>query len=291
MKKVSIVIVTYNTKDILIDCLKNLRDAYSNLEIIVVDNGDDGTTSVIRDSFAWMKVISQGNVGLAAGSNLGFDASTGDYILYLGSDAFPKKGVIEALVKYMDDHTDVGIATVKLVLRDGRIDMDAHRGFPTPWAALTHFLGLNTLFPKSKIFNQYFLGYMDMNIEHEIDMCIAHFMFIRREVFDSVGRWDETFFLYGEDVDFSYRVKKKGWKIMYLPQLDSIHYKGLSVGVRKETADITKADPNTKRRVRKNSVEAMKLFYDKHYKDVYPLPIRFAVLTGVWLIGLIRGID
>lgn len=291
MKKVSIVIVTYNTKDILIDCLKNLRDAYSNLEIIVVDNGDDGTTSVIRDSFAWMKVISQGNVGLAAGSNLGFDASTGDYILYLGSDAFPKKGVIEALVKYMDDHTDVGIATVKLVLRDGRIDMDAHRGFPTPWAALTHFLGLNTLFPKSKIFNQYFLGYMDMNIEHEIDMCIAHFMFIRREVFDSVGRWDETFFLYGEDVDFSYRVKKNGWKIMYLPQLDSIHYKGLSVGVRKETADITKADPNTKRRVRKNSVEAMKLFYDKHYKDVYPLPIRFAVLTGVWLIGLIRGID
>lgn len=132
----------------------------------------------------------------------------------------------------------IGIATVALRLRDGMLDMDAHRGFPTPWASLTHFSGLSRTLPHSPFFNQYFLGGRDSTQPHEIDLCISHFLFVRRTLFDAIGPWDEDFFLYGEDVDFCYRTKAAGYKIMYLPQFTVTHYKGASVGVRKQSSEI-----------------------------------------------------
>ena len=127
-----------------------------------------------------------------------------------------------------------------------------------------------------------------MEKPHEIDLCISHFMLVKREVFLKVGRWDEDFFVYGEDVDFCWRVKQAGFKIYYLPQFECLHYKGASVGIRKESADITGADPATKLRMKAGSVRAMRLFYQKHMYKKYPWILNKLVELGISGISLLR---
>ncbi|PIR42299.1 glycosyl transferase family 2 [candidate division WWE3 bacterium CG_4_9_14_0_2_um_filter_35_11] len=288
----SVVIVNFNTKDILRDCLKNILNMEINLEyeIIVVDNGSsDKSAEMVKEEFPNIKLIAGENVGLAKGYNVGLKNSTGRYVLYLGSDAFPQNRTLDGMVSVLDDDQSIGIATCKLVLRNGMLDLDAHRGFPTPWTSISHFIGLGKLFPKSKLFNQYFLGYKDFSKPHEIDLCLSHFMMVRRSIFDYVGLWDEDYFVYGEDVDFCYRTKKVGYKIMYLPMFEAVHYKGASVGTRKETEDISTATKETKIKMSSESIKAMKLFYEKHYKNVYPSFVTFIVLFGIEVLGKIRN--
>lgn len=293
MKKISAIVINYNTKDLLEKCILNLTQSYPVIEIIAVDNGStDGSAQMVKEKFPNVILVETQNNGLAAGSNLGLDKATGDYLLYLGTDAYPETGVLEGMVDYMEARPQVGVATAKLELRDGSLDMDAHRGFPTPLAAITHFTKLNKLFPHSKIFNQYFLGYKNLNEPHEIDLCISHFMLIKREVFNTIGRWDEDYFVYGEDVDFCYRVKEAGFKIMYLPQFKVLHYKGATVGIRKETRDIKNAATTsevTKKRMRKETTAAMKIFYEKHYSTKYPLLVRKLVYFGINLLASLRN--
>ena len=290
MKKVSAIIINFNTKDILLECIQNLKKCgYENLEIIVVDNGSsDGLYEAVVKHYPEVKAIKSSNVGLAAGSNIGFENSTGEYLLYLGSDAFPEKDTISGLVGYLEKNQNVGAATCKLVTRDNNVDMDAHRGFPTPWAALTHFSKLNRIFPKSKIFNQYFIGWKDLNVPHEIDLCISHFMMIPRKTLEEVGQWDEDFFVYGEDVDMCYRIKQAGYKIMYLPQWKAIHYKGVSVGIRKESRDLSKSTRETRLKMSKERTKAMRLFYKKHYSKKYPAFITGFILFGINFLEKIR---
>jgi GT2 family glycosyltransferase len=288
--KLSVIIVNHNTSELLVKCVENLQSMSIEKEILVVDNGStDDSAKVFKEKFPELTLIEQDNLGLAKGYNAGFDRSTGEYILFLGTDAYPKEEDLTGIMSYMDGDNSVGIATAKLVLRSGLPDPDAHRGFPTPWAAFTHFSKLNRLFPRSKMFNSYFLGHLDPDTPHEIDLCIAHFMMVRRDVFDSIGKWDEDYFLYGEDVDFCYRTKEAGWKIMYLPQFEVLHYKGASVGVRKETKDISKKSPEFRKRMRKESTKAMKIFYRKHYSTKYPPFVTKAVLTGIDALDRIRG--
>jgi GT2 family glycosyltransferase len=275
MTKVSFLIVNYNTKDLLADCINNLIGIYPNMEIIVVDNDSrDGSAKMVQEKFNdSVKLLQQPNKGLAAGYNLGFPHITGDYIVYIGTDAYPKKEALTQLVDYMEENSQVGLCTPKLVLRDGSIDMDAHRGFPTPWTSLVRFMGLHNVFPKSKFFGHYFLSYLDPSTRHEIDMCIAHFMLVRKSVVAEIGGWDEDFFLYGEDVDFCYRVKEHKYKIMYLGDIEVLHYKGAGVG-RKTSRDIKTASNSSKEVISKvpyYTIDAMKLFVTKHYKDKYPL--------------------
>lgn len=293
-KKLSIIIVNYYTCEILKDCLTNLQNicsGNSNIEIIVVDNASpDGSADMVAENFKDVILIRSVNDGLAAGSNRGLEASSGEYLLYLGTDAFPEKSTISGMLDYMDLNPTVGVSTCKLVTRDGKLDMDAHRGFPTPWAAITYFTKINKLFPKSKLFNQYFLGERDLNKPHEIDLCISHFMLIRREVFNKIGKWDTDFFLFGEDVDFCYRVKQAGFKIMYLPQWMALHYKGASVGIRKTTQDVAKTPKAWRKKMRIQTVTAMKLFYDKHYKVKYPRYVTGFVLLAVNILGFFRSL-
>jgi hypothetical protein len=150
------------------------------------------------------------------------------------------------------------------------MDKDCHRGFPTPWASFTNLLGLNKLFPKSKLFNQYHLGYLDLTSTHEVDAVTGAFLMVRKRAADELGYWDDTFFFYGEDLDFCYRYKQKGWKIVYNPKVSIIHYKGASSGIKKESSGFTAAQLDTKRRIARESVRAMRIFYNKHYKTKYP---------------------
>jgi GT2 family glycosyltransferase len=294
MPEVSVAIVNYNTCEILRACLQNLCKAQDTdealVEVIVVDNAStDGSAQMVQEQFPAVRLIElPENRGLTAASNLALAEAQGDFVLYLGADAFPQRGVIDGMARFMQEYPDVGIATAKLVLRDGRLDWDAHRGFPTPWAALTHFTGLNRLFPRSKIFNQYFLGHKDLASPHEIDLCISHFMFVRKEIFTVIGSWDEDFFLYGEDVDLCYRVKAAGYKIMFLPQFEVLHYKGASVGIRQQTQDISTASPETKARAAQLSTRAMELFYTKHLAQQYPRFVSIAVLMAIRLLSAIR---
>ena len=291
MKKLAIIIVVYNTKEILRDCLKNLAGyQYPWKEVIVVDNASvDNSADMVAEEFPWVKLIRAENKGLAAGYNLGIkNADNPDYFLFLGSDAFPKPSSLEGVIDYLDTHAELGAATCKLVLRDGSLDMDAHRGFPTPFAAFSHFSGLEKFFPKSKLFSRYFLGWEDFAKPHPIGMCISHFMMVKAEVFTKVGLWDEDYFVYGEDVDMCWRMKKLGYKTYYLPQFTCLHYKGAGVGIRKETQDVTKASSETRRRMKQESVRAMKLFYTKHMHANYPRLVNKLVVCGIALLAKLR---
>ena len=298
MISLAVITVNYNTKDILKDCLTNLLQiAPQGTKIIVVDNGStDGSAGMIHETFPQsqfpqVELITAQNNGLAAGYNLGMaHAQNPDYYLFMGTDAFPKPGCIQGVVDFLSQTPQAGIATAKLVLRSGKLDMDAHRGFPTPWTALTHFSGLNKVFPKSRLFNNYFLGWQDMAVPHEIDLCISHFMAVKKEVFDKIGRWDEDFFVYGEDVDLCWRTKQAGFKIYYLPQYECLHYKGVSVGTRKESLDVTKADAKTKARMKSETTRAMRLFYKKHMTDKYPRVVNHIIFAGIKLANLIRSL-
>ncbi|MEZ4867574.1 MAG: glycosyltransferase family 2 protein [Caldilineaceae bacterium] len=290
MSNVSVIIVSYNTCALLRQCLQTLLALGEANEIIVVDNASsDGSAALVQCEFPTVKLIAlPENRGLTVASNLAAAAAQGKYLLYLGADAYPSAGVICGLAAYLDAHHQVGIATAELRLRDGSIDMDAHRGFPTPWASFTHFSGLNKLLPRSRWLNQYFLGYADLTQPHEIDLCISHFMFMRKALLEQIGPWDEDFFLYGEDVDFCYRTKAAGYTIMYLPQFQVTHYKGASVGIRKQTQDIAQASSATKLRVTQLSTTAMILFYQKHLAKHYPWLLNSLVLAAIWLLGAIR---
>ena len=191
MKKLSFIIVNYATKGLLEKNISNLLGVWENCEVIFVDNDSpDGSADFVEMRFgddSRVILIRSQNNGLSAGYNKGLKIATGDYLVYLGTDSFPTKEALEGLVNYMEENLDVGIVTPKLFTRDGAVDIDAHRGFPTPWASITHFTYLDRLFPKSKIFNQYSRKYQDFNTIHEIDACISHFMMVRPEVHKKIG--------------------------------------------------------------------------------------------------------
>jgi GT2 family glycosyltransferase len=304
MKRISVIIVTVNVREILRLSLENLKDIYENLEVIVCDNdSQDNTAEMVANDFAWIKLLKLPNNGLAYAQNEALKIATGDYILYLGPDGFPTKDTLNGLVEYFELHHDVGAATVKLLLRSGDQDMDAHRGLPTPWASLTHFLQLDKLFPKNKLFAQYFMTYEDLSKEHEIGACISHFLFVRKEAQEKIGLWDsDLYFLYGEDIDFCYRVKLAGYKLMYLPQFTAQHWKGVSIGIRDVSKDVAskvklimfrgKKIPQDEFKVylHKLRADAMKNFYNKFLVHKYPFFVNWWVYGTIDILWGLRVI-
>ncbi|QQG41108.1 MAG: glycosyltransferase family 2 protein [Candidatus Levyibacteriota bacterium] len=280
----SIIIVSFNTKDILQECLdsvyKNLSQKYST-EVIVVDNGStDGTVEKIQN--VKIKIIqNKKNLGFSRANNIGVKQAKGRYVLFLNSDTVLFRGTVEIIVKFMDSNQGTGAATCKVVLPNEKLDDAAHRGFPTPWNAFCHFSGLSRVFPRSRIFAGYSLGWIDLTTIHEIDACAGAFMMVRRSAGEEIGWWDEDFFWYGDDLDFCYRLKEKKWKIYYVPTVSILHYKGVSGGIKEISKNITKADPKTKALATKARFEAMKIFYKKHYTDRYPSIITWFVMTGI----------
>jgi hypothetical protein len=162
----------------------------------------------------------------------------------------------------MENHPKAGVSTCKLLLSDGSMDPACHRGFPTPWAACTYMLGFEKVFPKSHVFGQYHEGYKDMTVPHQIDCPSGAFFLVRREVIDQVGMLDEDYFMYGEDIDWAYRIKEKGWEIWFNPYASILHLKKQS-GRKHENNSIVK-------HANANFYTTMKLFYKKYYEKVYP---------------------
>lgn len=291
MKKqpdLSIIILNYNTKDFLRDCLRSIDKAKNDLkfEIIVVDNvSTDDSIQMVAEEFSWVKLIgSHKNLGFAKGNNLGVPGALGKYVLFLNPDTivFPK--TLSGMVEFMEKHPRAGVSTCRVELPNQKLDEACHRGFPSPWNAFCHFSGLEKVFPKSKLFAGYYMGWLPLSRVHKIDACVGAFLLVRREIGEKISWWDEDYFLYGEDLDFCYRVQEEGWEIYYVPEYKIIHYKGASSGIKKQSKDLTTASRETRVRSARASTQAMRIFYQKHYQTKYPKFLTWLVMKGIDLL-------
>ena len=254
--KLSIVIVNYNVKHFLEQCLKSVYQAIQNVEaeIFVVDNNSvDGSQDMVRSSFPGVNLIANSkNTGFSTANNQAIKKSTGEYILLLNPDTIVPENCFHAILEFADQTPDLGACGLPMFDGQGNYLPESKRGLPTPEVAFYKMIGLNKIFPKSKKFGKYHLGYLPADQNHEVEILAGAFMLIRKEVLDKIGLLDETFFMYGEDIDLSYRITKAGWKNYYFAGSRIIHYKGEST--KKLSTNYVKI-----------FYKAMVIFAEKHY--------------------------
>lgn len=282
----SIIIANYNTAHYLNACINSIKEtspAWLRYEIIVVDNDStDGSAALVRDAHRDVVLIANDrNAGFSAANNRGVRASQGPLLLFLNPDTVVHPHTLGTMIHIMDGMPCVGAATCRVILPDGGLDDGAHRGFPTPWNALCYFSGAYKLFPRSRFLAGYTLDWMDMDMVHEVDALVGAFMFVRWEAGDQIGWWDEDYFFYGEDLDFCFKLKEAGWKILYVPDVSITHYKGASAGIKKESVKVTTASRATKTRATRARFDAMRIFYSKHYVGSYPKVLTWLVLRAI----------
>lgn len=273
---ISIIIVSYNVKDFLEQALLSVHKSLSNVkgEVIVVDNAStDGTVSFLRDRFPDVTLIENArNVGFATASNQGLREAGGQYLALLNPDTIVREDTFTSMIEFYRNNPETGMLGCKILNPNGSLQLACRRSFPTPWVAFTKLSGLSHLFPKSKWFGRYNLTYLDENQVCEVEAISGSFMMIRREVLENVGLLDESFFLYGEDLDWCYRIHEKGWKVQYFPRTQIIHFKG-------ESSKHAQFDQL------KVFYQAMTLFVEKHFKAKYFfMPYRL-LLLAIWIRG------
>lgn len=256
----SIVIVNYNVCYFLEQTLKSVFNALKNIEaeVFVVDNASvDGSVEMVRAKFPQVQLIANTeNVGFSKANNQAIRTSRGKYVLLLNPDTVVQEDTFTKCCQYMETHPDAGGLGVYMVDGKGHFLPESKRGLPTPWVAFYKICGLSKLFPNSKKFGRYHLGFIDKNKTSEIDVLSGAFMLMRKAALDKVGLLDEDYFMYGEDIDLSYRIQKGGYQNIYFPETRIIHYKGEST--------------------KKSSVNyvlvfygAMIIFAKKHFKGAY----------------------
>ena len=230
--KLSVIIVNYNVKYFLEQALLSVQKASVNLpvEVFVVDNNSvDESVLMVREKFPEVKlIVNQHNPGFSIANNQAIKESKGEYVLLLNPDTVVEEDTFEKCVAFMDAHPLSGGLGVKMIDGSGNFLPESKRGFPSPFVAFSKTFGLSKLFPRSKRFNHYHLGYLDENENHEVEVLAGAFMMLRKSVLDEIGLLDEAFFMYGEDIDLSYRIVKGGYKNYYLADTTIIHYKGES---------------------------------------------------------------
>ncbi len=230
--KLSVVIVNYNVKYFLEQCLYSVLKAGQDIEmeVFVVDNNSvDGSVSMLKEKFPSVKIIENtDNKGFSKANNQAIRQCCGEYVLLLNPDTVVEEDTFSKIVTFMDAHPDAGGLGVKMLDGKGRFLPESKRGLPTPPVAFYKIFGLAKLFPKSKIFGKYHLGFLDKDKIHEVEILSGAFMLVRKSVFEKTGLLDENFFMYGEDIDMSYRIVQAGFKNYYFPETRIIHYKGES---------------------------------------------------------------
>jgi len=272
----SIIIVNYNVKDFLEQALLSLRRALTQIpsEIIVVDNASvDGSLQMLKQRFPEVKLIENNrNVGFSAANNQGIKIAAGEYIVLLNPDTVVQEDTFSKLLDFFAQNPGASAATCKILNPDGSFSIDCRHSVPTPLTAFWKMIGLNRLFPKSKIFGKYNLTYLDENEVNQVEAVSGSFMMIKRAMVQKVGLLDEDFFMYCEDIDYCYRINQAGGKIFYVPDSQIIHYKGEST--------------------KKNNLDyvitfnrSLYLFYKKHYQQKYVYPLKWLILLGTVLRG------
>jgi len=268
--KLSIIIVNYNVKYFLEQCLDSVSLAVKNIdaEIYVVDNhSSDDSVEYLKPRFPNVIFIeNQENVGFSKANNQAIAQAKGEYVLLLNPDTVIGENSLTNVCRFMDENPRVGAVGVKMLDGYGQFLPESKRGFPSPWNSFCKMSGLSKLFPYSKRFGGYHLKYLDKNYVHTVDILAGAFMMVRKKAIEKSGYLDERFFMYGEDIDWSYRIAHSGYKNFYFPE-PIIHYKGES----------TKKDF----KYVKHFYEAMLIFFNKHYprsNRLFKLLIRLAII-------------
>ena len=275
-KDLSVIILSYNTKDLTLQCVSKLQQALSKsslqAEIIIIDNNSqDGSSEAlekISDNTNIKVIHNTGNSGYGKANNQGLSLSEGRYVLYINSDVLvPEESFFDSLIREMDSHSLYGALTVRVQLASGGIDPASHRGFPTVWRSFCYYAGLEKLTAKipmlNKLFGGYHLTFLSLNTKHQIDSPTGAFFLVRKDILDTLKGFDEDFFMYGEDVDLAFRIKRLGYAIIYDPTYTVLHLKNQS-GIKR------KNDIAIQKKTRKYFYESMAIFYKKHYEKNYP---------------------
>ncbi|MFQ5864092.1 MAG: glycosyltransferase [bacterium] len=270
----SIIIVNYNVKEFLEQSLISVKKSLKNItsEIIVVDNASrDGSAELIRKRFPEVKlVVNTENLGFATASNQGLRMARGEFIALLNPDTIVQEDTFSRMLDFFKEHPDTGMLGCKILNPDGTLQLACRRSYPTPWVAFTKLSGLSHLFPNNKLLGKYNLTYLDPDRSYEVEAISGSFMLIQRKILDEVGYLDESFFLYGEDLDWCYRIREKGWKVRYFAGTRIIHFKGES----------TKRTQNDNLKV---FYQAMGLFVRKHFKKNYLFIPYWLLLGAIWI--------
>ena len=271
----SVIIVNYNVKYYLEQCLESVRRASRGLqvEVFVVDNlSTDGSIAYLKERFPEVIYIeNRENVGFARANNQAIRQSSGRYVLLLNPDTIVAEHTFTDFIHFMDQHPEAGGAGAYMLRTDGTFALESRRGLPTPFVAFCKMSGLASLMPKSRVFGRYYMRYLDENQANEIEVISGAFMWLRREALDKAGLLDEDFFMYGEDIDLSYRIVKSGYKNYFLPSR-MLHYKGEST-------------EKSSYRYVYTFYQAMQLFFNKHYSH-YSFLVSLPISCAIWARSL-----
>ncbi len=274
----SVIIVNYNVKHFLEQCLLSVLKASKNLttEVIVVDNNSvDGSVEMVKNKFPHVHLIeNKTNTGFSKANNQAIEICSGRFILLLNPDTVVEEDTFEKVVAFMDTHDDAGGLGVHMIDGKGRFLPESKRGLPTPAVAFYKIFGLASLFPKSKLFGRYHLGYLDKNKTHKVDVLSGAFMLLRKTALDKTGLLDETFFMYGEDIDLSYRITKAGYNNYYFPETKIIHYKGEST--KKSSVNYVRV-----------FYKAMAIFAQKHFSQSHAKTFSLLINLAIYLRAFI----
>lgn len=270
--KLSVVIVNYNVKHFLEQCLYSACKAAGNVqsaEIFVVDNASsDGSVEYLKERFPNVVFIaSNKNLGFARANNMAIRQSKGEYVLLLNPDTIVAENTFAHFVDFMDSHPDAGACGAYMLHTDGTFALESRRGLPTPFVAFCKMSGLTSLFPKSHLFGRYYMRYLNEFEVNPIEIVSGAYMFMRREALDKSGLLDEDFFMYGEDIDLSYRILKSGYQNYFLPT-PILHYKGEST-------------KKSSYRYTHTFYQAMQLFFRKHYSH-YSVLVSLPINVAIW---------
>ncbi len=272
--KLSVIIVNYNVEYFLEQCLNSVIKAIENVdaEIFVVDNiSVDGSVAMVKSKFPSVILIeNKENVGFSRANNQALRIAKGEYVLLLNPDTVVEEDTFTKVCDFMDAHPEAGGLGVKMIDGKGNFLPESKRGLPTPSVAFYKIFGLSALFPKSKTFGKYHLGYLSKEETHEIEILSGAFMLMRKSTLDKVGLLDEDFFMYGEDIDLSYRIIKGGFKNFYYPKTSIIHYKGEST--KKSSVNYVFVFYN-----------AMIIFAKKHFSEKNAKTFSFLINLAIYL--------
>ena len=287
--KLSVIIVNYNVKYYLDQCIRSVLRAFEEMntpaEIIVVDNHSaDGSVDYLEQRYPQKLypmvrfVRSAHNLGFARANNIAIRQSRGEYVLLLNPDTIVGEDALKASVDFMDAHEDAGAVGVRMLGAQGRRALESRRGLPTPMVSFFKMLGFCNRWPHHRLFGKYYMGYLPWDEPSQIEVVSGAYCMLRRKALDEVGLLDEDFFMYGEDIDLSYRVLKGGYHNYYLP-VDILHYKGEST-------------QKSSFRYVHVFYEAMLIFFRKHYSGMtflLSLPIKTAIYAKALmaLVGML----
>lgn len=268
----SVVIVNYNVKNLLRKCLDSVLKASTSFdcEIWVVDNASaDQSVNMIRDEFPTVQLIeNEKNVGFAKANNQALHKVSGEYVLILNPDTVVSEQALLQCLDFARKTENCGGIGLKMVDSDGRFLKESKRGIPTPWASFCRFSHLSKLFPRSAFFNRYYMGQVDRDKCHKIDVLAGAFIFIKNEIVQKIGGLDERYFMFGEDIDFSLRIQHAGYDNYYLGNVSILHHKGKST------------DKNSHQYIER-FYGAMKIFTKRYYPNSYPF---FALIISLIIV-------